>query len=545
MKRSGVAWVVMAVAISLLSPAFSATPPKAGQKCTSLNKKQAYKNYQYTCVKKSGKLVWSKGVLVKKETPSAAAPTSSSSPATIPSIDPMPSPSPTPSALPSQKPTASPSPTPVLDESSFVFSDICQKDPFIPEQWIELEKLVNPLGYECSWPYRIVRKAMPLIKPLLETQENVSNIELCKLKQNPKKLNILAWPVEHVDFWFKYQRHLSINTTIQLIPIYSPDAPDNGKNPIDDYKPYLDYLSEWVSHASDGTGKLTIRSPERYLEFPNRLSDYVLIHERPQSEADRFRKAIENFVVPKINFSGSNLGIIVMPPGTKASLSQQVGLNQIDANGTFVMLTIMPPKTWNQQNVSGGNFFHPAWWLHEIHHVTAGFDDNDHTSPNGLHWWGLISYGSNEMLGWHKWLIGFWGDSKITCVDSSRGGTYWIAPSTYQTDKKKLLVLPISSSKALVVESMRAGGLNYKMPPSMEGALVYVVDTSLTSSHSGMYVVPTTNRKLLNPTLKTISRTFFNSDAALRNGESAIFEGFKISIIESGTFGDVIKVERA
>ncbi len=156
-----------------------------------------------------------------------------------------------------------------------------------------------------------------------------------------------------------------------------------------------------------------------------------------------------------------------------------------------------------------------------------------------------MSYGSSEMLGWHKWLIGFWGDLKVNCVDTTVGGTYWISPSTYQTSKRKLLVLPISSTKVAVVESMRAGGMNYKMPSWMEGALVYVVDTSLTASHTGMYVSPPTTRKITNRTLSGISGTFQNSDVALRLGEVTIVGGYKITVVESGDFGDVVRVEKA
>jgi hypothetical protein len=543
MKR-GVLGIIAALCISLLTPAFAATPPKTGEKCTSLNKKLIYKNYQYTCIKKSGKLVWSKGVLIKKEVTPIAAPSSTPSPTLSPTPTPTTAPSPSESPSPSAAPTPTPTPTPTLDEATFVFQDICEKDPFIPSQWKGLEEQINGRGSECSWPYRIVQKSMPTITPTTTLIENQQNIDVCKIKQNPSKLNILAWPTEHVDFWMKYERHPSLNSVIQLIPIYSSDAPDNKNNPLDDYKPYLDFLKDWVVHASDGAGKLTVRSPERYIEFPEKLSNFNLIHERPQADADKFRAAIEKYIVPKIDFSGANIAIIVTPAGTRATISQQLGINQISANNNFIKLTMMPPKTWNDLNVPSSNFFHPAWWLHELHHVTAGFDDNDHTSSAGLHWWGLMSYGASEMLGWHKWLIGFWGDAKIHCVDTSMGGTYWIAPSTYQTTKRKLLVLPISSTKVAVVESMRAGGLNYKMPTWMEGALVYVVDTSRTATHEGMYVSLPSSRKITNRTLPSISRAFQNSDAALKLGESTTVGGYKITIVESGTFGDVVKVER-
>ena len=40
-------------------------------------------------------------------------------------------------------------------------------------------------------------------------------------------------------------------------------------------------------------------------------------------------------------------------------------------------------------------------------------------------------------------------------------------------------------------------------------------------------------------------KSFFMSNAAFKSGESIVIDGVKVSVVESGTFGDVIKVERA
>jgi hypothetical protein len=75
------------------------------------------------------------------------------------------------------------------------------------------------------------------------------------------------------------------------------------------------------------------------------------------------------------------------------------------------------------------------------------------------------------------------------------------------------------------------------MPEESEGALVYVVDTSLTSSHDGMRILVPENRKITSP-------TFSNSDAPLKIKDYILVHGLKITVVESGEFGDVIKVEK-
>lgn len=514
---------------------FSAAAPKAGAKCTKKGKTEFYKAYEYVCVKKNGKLVWSKGK--KQFQPSTAGAEVSSSPKISPS------PEPTTPAIPLPMPTPKPS-APATPEN-FVFADICEKDPFIPQQWLGIEELVNTWGHECSWPYRIVKKYLGDEKPLTALSENVQAISTCKLPDNPKKNAMVAWPGDYLDFWMRNSRHPSMNSTIQLVPIYSKDAPDNGNDPYQDYKPYIDFLTDWVDHASDGKGKLTVSSPKRYIEFPENIRDYKLTHERPESIAANFRSALEKYIAPQINFSGAPTALIVLPPGSDFSLTQQVGLGQSRIGNDFVRWSIHPPFTLKGPLGPGSNFIHPAWWLHELHHVTAGFDDTDKTSDQGLHMWGLMSYGSNEMLGWQKWLIGLWSDERVFCADAQKGGIYWIVPSTYQSDKKKLVALRISNSKVILIESMRAGGLSYKMPKWMEGVLVYGVENTTVDQHTGTFVVKPDGRLLTHKTLSGMSRKFINSDAALKNGETASIDGYKVTVIESGAFGDVVRVERA
>ena len=538
--------IIFIVFFSLILPATAAVAPSIGKSCSPEWKVVTVKKQKLTCMKVGTKLIWVKGEL-KKPT-SNASPSPTPFPTQTPTVAPTPSTSPiaTPSTSPEPTPTPTPipTPTPTLDEATFVFDDICQPDPFIPTQWAGMEERVNARGQECSWPYRIVKKILPSTKPTTLLNEKVQSAEICKLRNHPLKGASNAWQADHIDFWYKYMRYPSMNTVISLIPIYSKDAPDNGKDPAQDYKPYLDFLREWIDHASDGSAKVTIKSPSRYIEFPEKIADYNLSHVRPQQVADNFVAAIDKYITPKMDLTGVNIGLVVLPAGSKFSLMQEVGLGQIRIGNDFVRIGTEPPFTLTDNLGNGSNFIHPAWWVHEINHYTVGFDDNNSDSPDGLYWWGTMSYGANEMLGWQKWITGFWEDQRINCVDTESGGTYWIAPSTYQTQMKKLIVVPASSSKVIVIESMRAGGLDYKMPKWMEGTLVYVIDNTATEQDTGSFVLKPAERKLLNPTWKGLTRTFVNSDAALKLGESTTYLNWKITIVESGAFGDVVKVEK-
>ena len=70
------------------------------------------------------------------------------------------------------------------------------------------------------------------------------------------------------------------------------------------------------------------------------------------------------------------------------------------------------------------------------------------------------------------------------------------------------------------------------------GVLVYEIDLTKNFLETGMKLALPTNRD-------ANKGPFFLAEAPLREGESVITNGFKISVIESGNFGDVVKVEKA
>jgi hypothetical protein len=104
MKKSAAGLVIAVLLTSVVQPAFSAI--MAGAACTKKGKVQVVKKYEFTCIKKNGKLVWSAGkykalggsfeVGVPTVPWPSASPTPTSSTAPTPTSSPTPTPSPTP-----------------------------------------------------------------------------------------------------------------------------------------------------------------------------------------------------------------------------------------------------------------------------------------------------------------------------------------------------------------------------------------------------------------------------------------------------------------
>jgi hypothetical protein len=551
MKRGAIG-IVAALFISLLSPAFSATPPKAGQKCTSLNKKQTYKNYQYTCIKKSGKLVWSKGVLVKKESASAAAPTSS------------PIPTPSPSATPTPNPTAEPRPTPTPSVSQkstsqeISFETPCSKDPLVPAEWLAMESYMHSIN-ACSAALRIVEKTLPSDKPLSEisTKDELSNVQSCKLINRKGNHSFLGFPDplnKDLVNEFLARRHPSSDTTFQVIPISGLDSPVGNTTPLQDYKKYFDYVRAWIDYNSDFGSQVEFRVPSRYFDVPLKIGDYQVLHSPENRQfAQTKRRELMNEVIKvvdkEIDFRGADFSILLVPAGTSIDVIQQAPMGSVMTNeGPLNFITAVAPDTTTLgKNRPFANLNHPIWWIHEFFHVGLGLDDHygDGTWNYGRHgtgMWTLMSTGQTELSTWEKWLAGLLQDSQVRCAKSTQSSTHWIVPTTYKSQKEKLLVVPISATKAIVVESMRIGGLNYKLPLESEGALVFVLDMTQTDHGFGMELKYPDSR---NQQSQISRKSFFMSNAPFKLNESIVIDGIKVSIVESGTFGDVVKVERA
>jgi hypothetical protein len=99
--RIGFKPLVLLIACCLAVPAPLMAAVKQGDVCKKVGTTSTVKGLKYTCIKSGKKMVWSKGVPVKKVTPAPSAtpkpsPSVEVSPAPVPSTTPTPSPSPTP-----------------------------------------------------------------------------------------------------------------------------------------------------------------------------------------------------------------------------------------------------------------------------------------------------------------------------------------------------------------------------------------------------------------------------------------------------------------
>ena len=430
------------------------------------------------------------------------------------------------------------------------FNGPCELDQNIPAHLKAVQDYFN-LNNRCAGQLQLGKYSLGSKRPttIFDAATKFSNFEPCKLTTPQNLRSNLGYTTADPGRrqYDNLRRHPSPNTVIQLLPIYSSDTAQPTNTPAEDYKIFLDFFRNWIEYSSDFGSNVKVQIPNSYIRMNAPLGEYRLQHSSNSNTPShvRFNRDLVTTVDPLIDFTGANLAIVVPPPGTQANVFAQAAIGSLSTNeGTVTnVMTEYAAFATNPQVSTYTLLSHPFWWIHEILHAGIGFDDRygdkmkDVNTEYGMGHLTLMTPWGGDLTTWEKLRLGFMRESQVQCKSDSATTTHWIAPSTVQTTESKSVVIPISSTKVVVIDSLRPGGLFYKHPVQSQGVIAYEIDLTKSEHGYGM--------KLSLPIGRTIERNeLFMASAPLKQGESTLNNGYKITVIESGTFGDVIKVEK-
>ena len=179
-------------------------------------------------------------------------------------------------------------------------------------------------------------------------------------------------------------------------------------------------------------------------------------------------------------------------------------------------------------------------WLHEFGHLLGMPDRNwaDGGAPGYDIMFGW--YGSPEMSIWLRWIFGIATDEQIHCVTQAEPSTHWIRPVAWDGEYVKGLVLPVNSSTVIVVESRKRQGYDVLTAEYGEGAYVYRIDTRAKMYGSDSRVLVDSIR----PDRATILQNDWSFDSQLQPGDVVESDGWRIEVLESGDYGEVVRVQK-
>jgi hypothetical protein len=497
-----------------LSPALNPVnaAAKAGSKCTKVGVKSVVNDKSYVCTKSGKKLTWLESKN-KKSSP----------------------------GLPGGFETNTTYSTDIGYDHQFVSPTAI--DPGTPPEWKAMESQFS--GQRLGFRIKKYQLGQQRPKSLVTSKSDLLAAEACKMLDGTGDSSLRAFPSSgRKQFVVDRGAYPKPKVTIQVVPIFAEDTAKPTRTPEEEYGKYFNFMKNWIEYSSDVPSEVLIRYPDKYLSFSKKIKPYEISHvlERPHPT---FANDLLAEVDSQINFSGAQMVVVVVPGGTPLDVIQQGQLGDFFTQEGIIGAgsSVYPDTYANPLRLKYAGLAHPYWWIHEFFHLGIPLVDHygdqrfDVNSEYGMGWWTLMTPGGGDLSIWEKWILGYISDSQVRCADKSNTSLHWLAPSSVKTTENKALVIPLSQTKVIVIESIRAAGMYYKWPKNTWGALTYVVDVTKEEHGQGMKLILPQNRSAGTLPYKL-------AEAPLRIGESVTYEGVKISIVESGNFGDVIKVEK-
>lgn len=186
----------------------------------------------------------------------------------------------------------------------------------------------------------------------------------------------------------------------------------------------------------------------------------------------------------------------------------------------------------------------PNWgfiWLnHETGHTMGlpdlyGYDydpnnyDHVHRHVGNFGFMGFTGGTGFEPFAFERWQLGWLDDGQIHCqADGEFKAT--ITPIEIPGGMKAVMI-PISDSKVVVVESRRQVGYDARI--LKPGALVYIVDTSIASGEGTLVVYP------------QLENDPYRDRSPLAAGESVTVDGVTVTVIDATDQGDTLNISIA
>jgi len=181
------------------------------------------------------------------------------------------------------------------------------------------------------------------------------------------------------------------------------------------------------------------------------------------------------------------------------------------------------------------------WIIHETGHQFGMFDEVKVSSST------TITLGNYSIMSppveppgiehgsWDRYVQGWLNEKQYTCLPASNINsnkqTYYLSPLQRQNNELKSIMIPLSGSKILIIESRKSEGYDV-IASQNEGILIYTVDMTL-GQFAGGYQTQ--------PRIGTKDKVNF-VDGLLKSGDSITVENIKITVQNLSSSGDTVLV---
>ncbi len=486
MRRGGHVAIGVVLLLALTTPVHGAAP-KAGAKCTKKNSTATSSGKLFTCIQSGKKLVWNKGVAIKKPIP-ATTPTPTVSPTPTSVTTPTPIASPTPTSAPTPAATQTPTPSVIKYE----LTD--------PNKFRKLADCQLKSKVQASEHYGFPRPAN-LIPTLGERKSIALFVYFDDLPFEQRQFD--EWRNNQIPTLEKYLMQMSYGKLKYKVDIHS--KPIHIKKSVLTYNLDTDHDSPPKSNANAG----------------GLVSDAV---NASDAEIDFSQYEFINVITPwtrSIGFEGTT-GVRVTADGKQ-----------------FNFASFGPIREYLDDPTK------KIWLLHEVGHMMGlihQFDLRGDWGRTGYPIWSAMANGTSpapEFMAWEKFLLGWFSDEQVRCIENFDQGAFTskLTSLSASDEGAKTILVKQTEDRILVIESRRTSDLGM-LSKEEEGVLVYTIDTNKRSGEGATSLVFNSAKT------RRLSNGAGGLVGTLQAGESITSGGVKVEVLHSDSSGDIIKVSK-
>ncbi|MFI7501279.1 M6 family metalloprotease domain-containing protein [Streptomyces sp. NPDC049687] len=264
------------------------------------------------------------------------------------------------------------------------------------------------------------------------------------------------------------------------------DAPGRG-TALSRYHEFFPQTEKWFRTASYGRLDYRSQTPiRRWLRMPKPFKEYGIDRGAPFDPG--YRELVQDIVAaadPAVDFRAydllnvlvtSNAGpsaldtvlSVTFAGNTEAPVADGVSV----ANASFV---------YSRQDDGSGSYDRTGYRVlpHENGHVFGLPDLYTQDGGGAVGHWDIMSEdwgANNDLLGWHKWKLGWLDASQVAC-SAARGTAEYALTPLWRAGGPKLVFVPVDGRTGYAVELRTRGGNDETV--CRPGVLVYKVDANI------------------------------------------------------------------
>ncbi|WP_329195984.1 MULTISPECIES: M6 family metalloprotease domain-containing protein [unclassified Streptomyces] len=278
-----------------------------------------------------------------------------------------------------------------------------------------------------------------------------------------------------------------------------PDAKGEG-SAVDRLAEFFPQTSDWFRTSSYGRLTYRAEAPIRnWLRMPMPFAAYGI--GRGSAYEPGYRQLVEHIAQaadPEVDFSRYDLINVLVTPNAGPSALDTVLSVTFSGNGEAPMADGVPLSNtsfvYSRQDDGSGSYRETGYRVlpHENGHV---FGLPDLYTPDGggaVGHWDIMSedWGSNnDLLGWHKWKLGWLDSNQIGCASKS-GVTEQVLTPLGVEGGMKLAFVPLTENSGYAVEVRTQAGNDESV--CKPGVLIYKVDSQVDTGRGPVTVSDST-----------------------------------------------------